>query len=130
MSDPSAAVVLYVEDEVLIQQIVEAGLREAGFDVVLASNAKEGLDILAARQHEILGLITDINLGDGLGGWAVARHVRELTPGLPVVYVSGKDGHEWASHGVPCSVLITKPFAPAQIVVAISSLLNTTDPQV
>lgn len=52
-----------------------------------------------------------------------------LNPGLPVVYVSGHDGHEWNVRVVPQSVLITKPFAPMQISVAISSLLNTTDPQ-
>lgn len=128
MSD-QAAVVLYVEDEILIQRLVESGLQDAGFDVVLASNAKEGLSILAARKNEIIALITDINLGAGVDGWEVARHARELNAGLPVVYVSGKDGHEWSSQGVPCSVMITKPFAPVQIVVAISSMLNTSDPK-
>jgi hypothetical protein len=35
--------------------------------------------------------------------------------------------HEWSAHGVPNSTLVQKPFAPAQIVTAISALLNVTD---
>ncbi len=126
---PSAAVVLYVEDEVLTQQLVEDGLNDAGFSVVVASNAEEGLEVLKARGQDIVGLVTDIKLGEGLDGWTMARQARELRPNLPVIYVSGTDGHEWTVQGVPCSVMISKPFAPAQVVVAISSLLNTTDQQ-
>lgn len=39
---------------------------------------------------------------------------------LPVVYVTGDSANAWASQGVPNSVLITKPFAPAQVVTAVS----------
>jgi hypothetical protein len=49
---------------------------------------------------------------------------RELDPTVPVIYMTGTDGGEWASKGVPNSVLLSKPFAPAQIVTAVASLLN------
>lgn len=126
-AETSAAFVLYVEDEVLIQQLVEITLQDAGYAVLLASNGREGMAALSDRTDEIIGLITDITLGDSTG-WEVARHARELNPDLPVIYVSGRDGHEWAAQGVPQSVMISKPFAPMQIVVAISSLLNAVDP--
>jgi hypothetical protein len=57
----------------------------------------------------------------------VAKRARELNELLPVVYMTGGNGHEWASQGVPNSILITKPFAPAQIVTAVSQLLNTAE---
>jgi len=44
-----------------------------------------------------------------------------------VVYVSGGNPQDWASLGVPGSTMITKPFAPAQIVTAVSALLNAAD---
>lgn len=91
-ADPRARGLLYVEDEVLIQQLVEHELRDAGFGVVLASAAGEALEILDSGQYELQGLITDINLGAGADGWAVARRARELISGLPVIYVSGKEG--------------------------------------
>jgi hypothetical protein len=31
---------------------------------------------------------------------------------------------EWGAHGVPNSVLVQKPFAVAQVITAISTLLN------
>lgn len=59
-----------------------------------------------------------------MDGWEVARHARELTPNFPVVYMSGDSAHEHTVQGVPESVMIQKPFAPAQLVTAMSMLLN------
>ena len=44
---------------------------------------------------------------------------------MPVIYMTGTQGEDWASKGVPNSVLLAKPFAPAQLVTALSNLLNT-----
>ncbi|HET9641079.1 MAG TPA: response regulator [Allosphingosinicella sp.] len=119
----TAPVLLYVEDDMMTRDLVETCLREAGFEVLTASDGSQGLDLLGTPDGALRGVITDINLGDGPDGWEVARRARELFSGLPVVYVSGASEAEWTSMGVPGSVMIPKPFAPAQIVVAISSLL-------
>lgn len=43
--------------------------------------------------------------------------------------MTGAATDEWARLGVPKSILLTKPFAPAQLVTAVSQLLNTrSDP--
>jgi DNA-binding response OmpR family regulator len=68
--------------------------------------------------------VTDVHLGEGATGWAVAKRARELLPDLPVVYMTARGGPEWTSSGVPNSVLILKPFAVWQIVTAVSTLLN------
>jgi DNA-binding response OmpR family regulator len=47
---------------------------------------------------------------------------------MPVVYMTGTHGEKWASMGVPNSIMLAKPFAPAQLVTAISNLLNTATP--
>jgi len=69
-------------------------------------------------------LVTDVTLGDGINGWEVARRVRQKEPLLPAVYVTGSNAEEWASHGVPSSILIPKPFVRAQLLAALSNLLN------
>jgi hypothetical protein len=33
---------------------------------------------------------------------------------MPVVYITGDSTHDWSSKGVPDSVVIAKPFAPAR----------------
>ena len=43
---------------------------------------------------------------------------------FPIVYMTGAAAEQWPSHGVPNSILLGKPFAPAQLVTAISQLLN------
>jgi DNA-binding response OmpR family regulator len=127
---PAAAMLLYVEDEFITQQCVVDNLREAGFAVAVASNAAEAINLLDTAEAPFRGLITDVDLGQGLDGWGIARHGRELLDTLAVVYVSGASQHDWVSKGVPASVMIAKPCAPMQIVVAISALLNAADAKV
>ncbi len=74
-------------------------------------------------------MVTDINLGAQGSGWELARRARQLNPDLPVVYMSGGNTHEWPSHGVPRSIMVPKPFSPSQIVVAIATLANRSDPR-
>jgi CheY-like chemotaxis protein len=89
--------------------------------VASASTAAEAIRQLEAPDAAFAALVTDIDLRDNSSGWEVARRARELFPDLPVVYVSGGSAHEWASRGVPGSVMLTKPFALAQLVVAVSN---------
>jgi hypothetical protein len=42
--------------------------------------------------------------------------------------MSGAAADQWPSRGVPNSILLEKPFAPAQLVTAVSNLLNTGTP--
>jgi len=70
-----------------------------------------------------------VQLGsEKLTGWDIARRAREITADLLIVYVTGDSGPEWASQGVPNSILVTKPFAPAQLLTAVSQLMNLTAP--
>jgi hypothetical protein len=50
--------------------------------------------------------------------------VRQIDPAFPIVYMTGAAADDWASEGVPNNILLKKPFAPAQLVTAVSQLLN------
>ena len=119
---------LYVEDEVLIQEAVVTALTEAGYEVVTAEDVDRARTLIADHGADLRALVTDINLGDGPDGWVVAREAREKFPALAIVYVSAASEHQWASQGVPGSVMIAKPFAAAQLVVAVSTLLVASSP--
>ena len=56
------------------------------------------------------------------------EHAREIEPDFPVVYMSGAAAADWTSKGVPNSIMLSKPFAPAQLVTAVSNLLNSSTP--
>ena len=116
-----------VEDDALIRELLEASLTDAGFEVIEVSCGTTALAEFDADAARFRAVITDIRLGVGPDGWAVARRARERVPTMPVVYMSGDSSHEWSSKGVPNSLMVAKPFAPAQIITAVSTLLNAAD---
>lgn len=116
--------ILLVEDEPLVREMMEVALEDAGFGIHAAEDGASAIAWLNQRADSIAALITDVRLGAGPSGWDVARHARHARPDLPVVYMTGDSGADWAAEGVPKSVLLQKPFAPAQAVTAIATLLN------
>jgi len=118
-------IILLVEDEAVLQKLVKHALSDAGFDLTVSSSAEEALSLLAGGVVRYRALVTDINIDGELNGWELARRVREIDAAFPVVYVTGAAADQWPSQGVPHSILLEKPFAPAQLVTAISQLLNT-----
>jgi two-component system OmpR family response regulator len=126
MIESGLPIILVVENEALLLLDAETTLQDAGYQVITATDGPSASAEI--EKGEIRGLVTDINLGRGPTGWDIARRARELRSDLPVVYVSGEHSLEWTSQGVPNSVMIAKPYAPAQLVTAISILLNAVPP--
>ena len=118
--------ILVVEDDQLIKEMIQVAFSEAGFDSEVVGSGEEAVALLLNQEYR--ALLTDINLQGELSGWDVAKRARELKPDIPVVYMTGAAADQWPSHGVPGSILLQKPFAPAQVVTAISQLLNQTPP--
>jgi CheY-like chemotaxis protein len=122
-------VILVVEDDQTIQSVIEETLSDGGFEITIASSGEQAVELMGAANPQFRALVTDINLGrNRMDGWDVARHARESKPDMPIIYMTGDSADEWASKGVPNSILLTKPFAPAQLVTAVAQLLNTGTP--
>src|ERR1700730_3653712 len=96
-----------------------------GFASDIRSSGEEALTLFKGGLKNYKALVTDVSL---LSGWVVARQIREIDPAFPIIYISGAARDQWASQGVPNSILIEKPFAPAQLVTAVSQLLNAGTP--
>jgi CheY-like chemotaxis protein len=121
-------VILVVEDEPLIQSLVDEALADGGFEPAVTSSGEEAVTLLKGHKGKYRALVTDINLQGKMDGWEVAQQAREIDPAFPVVYMSGAAAADWASKGVPNSIMLSKPFAPAQLLTAISNLLNSGTP--
>jgi CheY-like chemotaxis protein len=119
--------ILVIEDEPLIRLDLIDILQHAGFAVEAAVDGPRALAAIDERDH-LAGLVTDINLGAEVRGWAVARHARQKFPNLAVVYITGDSAAEWNTEGVPDSVVLQKPFADAQVIHAITAILNKGPP--
>jgi DNA-binding response OmpR family regulator len=120
--------ILVVEDDQPVQATVEDALSDGGFESSLTASGEEAIGLLQGGRSQFRAVVTDINLLGKIDGWEVARTAREIDPTMPVIYMTGSHAEDWASKGVPNSIMLAKPFAPAQLVTAISNLLNTGTP--
>lgn len=120
--------ILVVEDEALIRMNLIDVLGDGGFTV---HESVDGDTAVAEIDScEVLhGLVTDVRLGSEIDGWGVARHARMKFPSIAVVYVTADSANAWSSEGVPNSVVLQKPFADAQLLDAVTSLLREAGPQ-
>jgi DNA-binding response OmpR family regulator len=120
--------ILVIEDDQMIQSLVEDALSDGGFEPAIAASGEEAVTLLKGDKTKYRALVTDINLRGKMDGWEVAKQAREINPEFPIIYMTGAAAEQWASRGVPNSILLTKPFAPAQLVTAVSQLLNAGSP--
>ena len=109
-----------MEDEELVRETVVAPLQDAGFCVLEAVTAEEGLEIL--QQRPVSVLFTDIRLGGPMDGWRLGEEARKLKGDLPVIYATGYSRGE--ARPVPDGVFLRKPYLPSQIVGVIERLLG------
>jgi CheY-like chemotaxis protein len=121
-------IILVVEDEPIVQDLIEEALNDGGFESAIVASGEEAITLLQGPKGKYRALVTDITLRGTIEGWQVAQRAREIDPEFPVVYMSGDSAGDWAANGVPNSIMLKKPFAPAQLVTAVSQLLNTGAP--
>jgi CheY-like chemotaxis protein len=121
-------IVLVVEDEEPLQEIVEDALKEGGFDLTTVASGPEAVAMVESGVVKYSALVTDVNVEGPMKGWEIARLIRQIDPSFPIIYMTGAAADDWAAEGVPSSILLKKPFAAAQLVTALSQLLNTGSP--
>jgi DNA-binding response OmpR family regulator len=113
--------VLLVEDEPLLREVVAGILEDAGYDVTATCTGDEAVILLNEDLFSIL--LTDITIPGQIDGIGLAEHAREIHPGLPVVFVSGRpDGEDRVRIlGQPTEFFI-KPCDAHSLVSAVSRL--------
>ena len=89
MGTHSGRIVLLVEDDLQIRQLISAVLEGEGFSVYKAGNATEAFAAFLGRPQEIDLLITDVEMGEPMDGFALAGRIRQDCPGIAVLLISG-----------------------------------------
>jgi CheY-like chemotaxis protein len=83
------AVVLVVEDEMLLRMRAVDMVEDAGFTSVEAVDADQAVAILEARSDVAL-LLTDIQMPGTMDGLALAHMVQRRWPPIKIILVSGQ----------------------------------------
>jgi CheY-like chemotaxis protein len=114
------ATVLVVEDETLIRELVAEELEEAGYTVVIATNADKAIAIFEARQ-DIHLLFTDIDMPGSMDGLKLAAAVRDRWPPVHIIITTGKV----RPLEIPANALfIPKPYVGKNVVAAMRTFEN------
>lgn len=107
--------ILVVEDQSLLLLDLIDQLTELGLHALPASSARTAARLISAN---IDALVTDIELGDGPDGLALARLAAIARPGLPIVVVSGGVRPDPAELP-PGAVFVPKPYTIGTILDAL-----------
>ena len=116
---PHKAVILLVEDDVLVRFTTAEVLREAGFDVLEAVDSSEALALLTTG-HPLDLVITDIRMPGRMDGVQLASVIKATRPNLPVALLSSH--LEWPEH--EADVFLPKPYDPDDLVEAVKRLIG------
>jgi len=117
------ATVLVVEDDAAMRDLVVEELREAGHEVVPASSGSEALELLRARDVDVV--VSDVVM-PGMRGPEVLAAVRAFDPEIPVVLVTAFGSVDAAVEAVKAGAYhyVVKPFAMEQLLVTIENALR------
>ncbi len=114
--------ILVVEDEQEIAKAIEIYLKSQNYNVFLASNGKEGLEMVA--NHDIHLAIVDIMMPI-MDGIEMTMKVRE-NHDFPIIFLSAKseDIDKITGLNIGGDDYVTKPFVPMELLARVSSHLR------
>ncbi len=121
MAEPRGTIFI-MDDDLALQTVLEYALRDAGYDVVLANDGKEGIEQLA-KLHPSL-VLSDIMMPNMDGVEAFQRIKERLQDdGIPIIIMTALNRKPWfADLEAEGAVIIHKPFEVEHLV----DLINTT----
>ena len=115
------AVVLVVEDEMLLRMRAVDMVEDAGYTSVEAVDADQAVAILESRS-DIALLFTDIQMPGSMDGLGLARSVHERWPPIKIIMVSGQ--LKLASIDIPAdSRFFGKPLEAGEMIAEMRSMI-------
>ena len=119
--------ILVAEDEEPIRKLAERILKDLGYNVLLARDGAEAIEILG-RNKEIVLAVLDVVM-PRMGGKEASKAMRKENPQLKLLFMSGYSAdtiHESyvLTDGFP---FLQKPFGPTILARKIREVLDTTD---
>ena len=80
--------VLVADDQSMVLETIEAILKSQGFEVLIAKDGAEALEVFSEKQTEIELIISDLTM-PRMNGWETLQAVRKLQPDIPFILTSG-----------------------------------------
>ena len=122
------AKILIADDDINLLKMLRRTLVYEGFDVVTAQNGEEALDKIHTEQPDLAVLDWMMPKMDGI---SVVETLREVDSGIPIMMLTARDAVEFRVQGLESGAddYLVKPFAPAELVARINTLLRRANPK-
>ena len=119
--------ILIIDDEKNIREGLAADFEIDGYDVNLASNGKEGLEIVKNEQIDLV--ITDLRMPGGISGDEVLRQITTKMPGIPVIVLTGHGSIDAAVKAMQNGAydFLTKPLNLEQLETIVRKALKSRE---
>ena len=116
--------ILVVDDEPPIQRILYRSLMVNGYDVLVAEDGKQAIDI-ALHQHPDLMLL-DLCLPGELDGLDVCKHIRYSMPKMPIIVLSAvtEEKQKVLALDLGADDYLTKPFSNEELQARVRACLR------
>src|ERR1017187_1084586 len=120
---PAPKAVLWVDDEAELLESHRLFLTEKGFEVEMASNAADALELLRRRAFDLMLLDEPM---PGMRGVALVREAPEQVPSLPIVMVTKSEEDQTLRDalGVDVTEYLVKPVNPRQVLSVVLRILE------
>jgi DNA-binding response OmpR family regulator len=121
MEESAKKTILVIEDDADVLSVITKYLKYLGYGVMAASDGMQGMKLLESGGYDLV--ITDIVM-PYISGVGVVTAVKEKTPGMPVIAITGYGKEpEAAALEKKADVVLAKPVKMAVLKERISSLL-------
>jgi CheY-like chemotaxis protein len=117
--------VLVVDDEDVVRRTVKVALEGRGFEVVVAENGREAIELLRKNGDQISLVLLDLTM-PVMSGEETLQRLREIRADVPVIISSGYSEAEARRRmgNMGALTFIQKPYTGARLVEAISGVLR------
>jgi nitrogen-specific signal transduction histidine kinase len=117
--------ILLVEDEEAVRKLSRTVLEKNGYTVIEAGSGEEALAAISTLRCGVRLLLSDVVMPQ-MSGPELGRRVREICPGVRILYMSGYAQSSVVHHGVldPEVDLIQKPFMASALLRRVREVLD------
>jgi CheY-like chemotaxis protein len=116
------AVVLIVEDEMMLRMRAVDMVEDAGYTPVEAMDADEAVAILESRS-DIALICTDIQMPGSMDGLGLAHAVHQRWPSIKIIVVSGQL-NPLKPDLPPCSMFFGKPLNAGELIAQMRGMIG------
>lgn len=117
--------VLLVEDDKNLSFILKSSLEQmiGGYEVLSVANGKDGLDMLAKENFDVIVSDVEMPVMDGV---TMVQHIRKNHPSLAIIFITGLTTARDVINGYQAGAdfYIKKPFLPEELDAHIQAVLR------